>query len=275
MTSYTFSHLIPEFGHEVTVHCKIPLWHSYKNHVLAVAPHEAFAEPLWTRQQMQGALPWVPTPAHGRCHESITKCCGQAMARSSIIADNVPPCIQLGIDTSTKSLGLTTIDVCSFSCQVINVHIQCNFKPSNPCISGTYLSERKITKGANKPWVCPDALNSSIGPASLYHQYSGNSCNQQSSSSRLTFIDECYLLVYWWTKFIHKMCLAQNLVDSANFEISPISTVSNSCSTCHFKNSQWPLRLPSIYHVSRSVEITSLHLCSKVDAQLNYINYGK
>lgn len=85
-----------------TVHCKIPVWHSYKNHVLAVAPHEIFAEPLWIRQQMQGALPWVPTPAHGRCHESIIKRCGQAMARSSIIADNVPPCIQLGIETSTK-----------------------------------------------------------------------------------------------------------------------------------------------------------------------------
>ena len=173
------------------VHSKISLWHSYKNHVLA--------EPPWTRQQIQGALPWVPTPAHGRCHQSITKRCGQVMATSSIIGDNVPPHIQLGIDTSTKSLGLTTTEVCFFSCQVINVHIQCNLKPTNPCISGTYLSERKITKGANKPWVCPDAFNSSIGPASFYHQYSGNSCNQQSSSSRLTFI---VMLLHSWVLLI-------------------------------------------------------------------------
>ena len=85
MTSYTFSHLIPEFGHQVLYNpLQNPLWHSYKNHVLAFAPHEAFAELLWIRQQMQRALPWVPTPVHGRCHECITKRCGQAMARSSI-----------------------------------------------------------------------------------------------------------------------------------------------------------------------------------------------
>ena len=31
-----------------------------------------------------------------RCHMSITTCSGQAMTRSSIMGDNVPPCIQLG-----------------------------------------------------------------------------------------------------------------------------------------------------------------------------------
>ena len=30
------------------------------------------------------------------------------MARSSILVDNMPPCIQLGIGTSTQSLGMTT-----------------------------------------------------------------------------------------------------------------------------------------------------------------------
>lgn len=196
MTYYTFSHLIPEVLHSLLQNSSVTfLQESFPYG----APHEAFAEPLWTRQRMQGALPWVRTPAHVRCHESITKHCGQAMARSSISSDNVRPCIQLGTDTSTKSLGLTTKDFCSFSCQVINVHIQHNLMPTNRCISGTYLSERKITKGANKPWVCPDAFNSSIGPASFYHQYSGTSYNQQSSSSSLTFI---VMLLHRWVLLI-------------------------------------------------------------------------
>ena len=32
---------------------------------------------------------------------------GQALAGSSIMGGNVPPCIQSGIDVSTKLLGLT------------------------------------------------------------------------------------------------------------------------------------------------------------------------
>ena len=38
---------------------------------------------------------------------SITGRSGQALAGSSIMGGNVPPCIQLGIDMSTKLLRLT------------------------------------------------------------------------------------------------------------------------------------------------------------------------
>ena len=37
-------------------------------------------------------------------------CRGQAIAWSSIMGYNVAPCIQLGIQTLSKSLGLTTMD---------------------------------------------------------------------------------------------------------------------------------------------------------------------
>lgn len=40
-------------------------------------------------------------------HMSITGRSGQALAGSSIMGRNVPPCTQLGIDMSTKLLGLT------------------------------------------------------------------------------------------------------------------------------------------------------------------------
>lgn len=43
-----------------------------------------------------------------RRHVFITKRSGQGMAWSSIMGDNAPSCIELGIVTSTKLLGLTT-----------------------------------------------------------------------------------------------------------------------------------------------------------------------
>lgn len=39
---------------------------------------------------------------------SITKRSGQAMPVSSIISDNVHPCIQLRVNTFAKAFGLTT-----------------------------------------------------------------------------------------------------------------------------------------------------------------------
>ena len=51
---------------------------------------------------------WCLPQRVARRHESIIRHSGQAMARSTIMVDNVPPFIQLGIDTPTQSLGLTT-----------------------------------------------------------------------------------------------------------------------------------------------------------------------
>ena len=42
-----------------------------------------------------------------RRRESITRHSGQATTRSSIMGDNVPPCIQSRIDMSVESLGMT------------------------------------------------------------------------------------------------------------------------------------------------------------------------
>ena len=47
---------------------------------------------------------------YDRCHMSIIGCSGLAtVAWSSIMGDNVLPCIQLRIDTSTKWLCLLTM----------------------------------------------------------------------------------------------------------------------------------------------------------------------
>ena len=52
---------------------------------------------------------WVPTTTDGRPRNVHLQMWWSGMIKSSITGDNnVPPHIQSGIDTSTKSLGLTT-----------------------------------------------------------------------------------------------------------------------------------------------------------------------